>query len=120
MSWSSFVSWSWFISWSWIVFGFTFISNISYVSVISIDRVGNSLYTTVGKLNVIATVGVVSISLFILTKVNVSVMTIFSFYSIGVIVSWVSLKYIILGLIKIFKKIKILKDTLDNLPAEFF
>ena len=75
-----------------IVFSFTFISNISYVSFITVDSVTNSLYTTVGKLNVVATVGVVSISFFILTKVNVAVMTVRILNSVVVVVCWVLLK----------------------------
>jgi hypothetical protein len=55
-------SWGWGISWGWGVDGLSGVLDISNVSSVGIRGVGNSLETTIGKGNVVFSLGGISVA----------------------------------------------------------
>ena len=88
VSWGRLVGWGRLVSWGRVVFGgrgvfwgrlvfiimgFAAVSNFSNVSGVSIIRVSHSLGTTIGQENMVRSAGSISVSGFILTKVESSI-----------------------------------------------
>jgi hypothetical protein len=78
-------SWGWGISWGWGVDGLSGVLDISNVSSVGIRGVGNSLETTIGKGNVVFSLGGISVAVLRSTEVSTAVSVI---DSIGVVVCW--------------------------------
>ena len=85
--WSWAVNRGWFVSWCRSIFGFTRVLNISNISrVVISDSVGDSLGAAIRKKDIVLAIGSISVTSFIVSKVNTRVII---SYSIGiVIVGW--------------------------------
>jgi hypothetical protein len=86
-SWGNNGNWSWAISWGWGwgVDGLTRVLNISNVTSVGIRGVGDSLKATIGKSNVVFSLGGIAIAGLRSSKVGTTVAVI---DSIGVVVCW--------------------------------
>jgi hypothetical protein len=82
-------SWGRLVSWSWGVDGLSCVFDISNVSCVVVGSVGDSLDATIGKVNVVLSVGVVSVTVLVGSEFESSIVVI---DSIAVIVCWWSIR----------------------------